>query len=138
ASTGASLSVSHAGELTLAVAGEGSLACDIERVSARPAEIWQDLLGADRFRLARFIAQSAGEDLDRAATRVWGAIECLKKAGAGLDAPLAFASHRNPGWLLLESGSLIIASCAALGKTAEAELVITILADPIDGRGELK
>ncbi|HEU4455752.1 MAG TPA: SDR family NAD(P)-dependent oxidoreductase, partial [Longimicrobium sp.] len=82
------VSAAHCGELTLGVAGLGPLGCDLERVTPRPASLWRDLLGADGFRLAEEIARQAGEELDAAATRVWSARECLRKAGLPHDAPL--------------------------------------------------
>ncbi|HRC85974.1 MAG TPA: SDR family NAD(P)-dependent oxidoreductase, partial [Thermoanaerobaculia bacterium] len=77
---GPPVSISHAGELVLAITGQGSLGCDVEPVEPRSRELWSDLLGAERSRLAAVIAAERGEDLDAAATRVWAAGECLKKA----------------------------------------------------------
>jgi enediyne polyketide synthase len=85
-----SVSAAHMNGLTLAVAGHGRLACDLEAISARTDEVWRDLLGWERWRLAELIAKQTGEDLHTAATRVWTAIECLKKAGVPEDSHLVF------------------------------------------------
>ena len=76
----------------------------------RSPEIWSGMLGVERFQLAVVISREAHETLDVAASRVWTAIECLKKAGAGVDAPLVFARIEPDGWVLLASGALKIAS----------------------------
>jgi enediyne polyketide synthase len=100
------VSAAHCGELTLGVAGLGPLGCDLERVTPRPASLWRDLLGADGHRLAGEIAREAGEELDAAATRVWSARECLRKAGMPHDAPLVIGSAAPDGWVVLSSGAL--------------------------------
>ena len=81
------VSVSHAGDLTLAVSGRGPIGCDVEPVTPRAESVWQDLLGRERFGLAQVVAEEAAENHDAAATRVWAALESLKKAGAMMDAP---------------------------------------------------
>jgi enediyne polyketide synthase len=107
-----SVSAAHMNGLTLAVAGPGPLACDLEQVSERPHQVWRDLLGGERWRLAELIASEAGEDIQTSATRVWTALESLKKAGVPEDAHLllhAF-SHESPGLVSLKMGSLKIAT----------------------------
>ena len=121
------VSTAHAGELTLAVIG--SSGCDLEAVAPRP---WRDLLGPERLALAHQL----GEQIDVAGTRVWTALECLKKAGAA-DAPLqvgptvasavpadAAAPLPEPlGWVLFASGPRTIATCFANDRLVAAILV---------------
>ncbi len=121
------VSASHAGDLTLAVAGAGSVACDLEPVVERPAAAWRDLLGQERFRLAEIIAQEAGENRDAAATRVWCAIECLTKAGMGYDAPLCFVATAKDRWVRLAAGDAVIVSVLEWVKNRKEPLVIAIL-----------
>jgi enediyne polyketide synthase len=123
------LSAAHAGEVTLVAAGPGRVGCDIEPVSSRSAQSWEDLLGAERCKLADVIAHEAAEDTGAAATRVWVARECLKKAGAPLDAPLALAKTPQDGWVLLASGSLRIATFVAPVGQASNRLAVGVLAD---------
>jgi enediyne polyketide synthase len=110
AGSGREVSVSHAGDLIMAVAAESRVAGDVEPVIDRPEASWQDLLGADRFVLARTIANQTGEDRHTAATRVWSAQECLVKAGVNPDAPLVFDSATQDGWVQLTAGSLRVAT----------------------------
>jgi enediyne polyketide synthase len=117
----------HTGSLTLAVAGPGPLGCDIEQVVERSASAWQDLLGEYRAALAGIIAHNAGEDYSTSATRAWCASECLKKAGAGFNAPLLFTASEAEGWVLLSSGRLKLATCVAQVRDHEGNVVIAVL-----------
>jgi enediyne polyketide synthase len=119
------VSAAHAGELTLAVAADGPVGCDLETIAPRDAESWRGLLGAERFRLAE--ALSANEDLGTAATRVWCAIECLKKAGAMGDSPLVLVTAGQDGWTALSSGARIIATCCAEVRDVTGRLVVGVL-----------
>jgi len=101
------VSASHCGDVTMAVAGGSPLACDIESVNGRAADFWRDLLTEDGFRLAQVLSRLVGDDADVAATRVWTALECLRKYGAPADARLTLCNH-NEGCVLLSSGSLSI------------------------------
>lgn len=122
------VSAAHAGDLTLAVAGSGPLGCDLEPVMNRPASVWLDLLGQNRYELAGFIARTANENLAVSATRVWAASECLKKIGAAIDAPLLLnASATADGWLVLSSGNFLIVTYPSQIKNHEAQLMIAVL-----------
>ena len=123
---GDAVSAAHAGDLTLAVAGGAPLGCDLEPVSARSLETWRDLLGPDRFRLAELISRQ--ENFNTAATRIWTAIECLKKAGSLSGAPLVCQSEDNDGWLLLRAGTLSIATYAAHVRGGSETMIFGVLA----------
>lgn len=122
-----SVSSSHTDRLTVAVAGRGPVACDAEPVVERPVSVWQDLLGPERYALAGIIAREGGENLTSAATRVWTAAECLKKAGAAGAAPLTLTSIGNDTWTLLKSGDLTAASCTVQVAGAEEPVAITLM-----------
>jgi enediyne polyketide synthase len=119
------VSAAHSTELTLAAVAPGAVGCDLEAVTPRHAEVWRDLLGAERFQLAKLIA--GNEDFNTAATRVWSASECLKKSGAMSGAPLVLVSTSSDGWVLLSSGAQTIATyCAEVRDIAE-KLVVGVL-----------
>jgi len=67
------------------------------------------------------------DDLDTAATRVWTALECLKKAGVGLHAPLVLLSSTQDGWVLLASGPLTLATLVVSVRHAQNPLAIATL-----------
>ena len=121
------VSAAHAGALTLAVASPAALACDIEEVRERDAATWHDLLGAARLALARRQALEAGEDEARAATRVWGALECLKKVGASPACPLVLERGLADGWCIFTAGDLAIASRVIEVVGSAVPLAITVL-----------
>ena len=131
---GPSVSTAHTGDLTLAAAGSGPLGCDVEQVTPRHAPAWRNMLGEDRSALAGFISRSMSEDMALSATRVWAAGECLKKAGAALDAPLLLASSTAEGWAVLSSGRLRVATCAARVKGFENRLLVAVLVESNEAR----
>ena len=118
----------------MAVAGRAPVSCDLELVVTRPSEIWCDILGDERFKLAEVISREAQESLDKAATRVWTSIECLKKAGAGNAAPLVFAGVAANGWILLASGELKIVSCVVRREGEKEDTAIALLTGGGDAR----
>ncbi len=127
---GRQVSRSHAGELVLEVAGDGRIGCDLEPVTERSEEVWRDLLG-DRFALAELIAAERGETRDDAATRVWTAVESLKKAGVPHGAPLvldrALDDAETGGWLLLRSGDLRIGTFLGPVKELSGPAALAVL-----------
>jgi enediyne polyketide synthase len=90
--------------------------------------VWRDLLGPERFGLAEALAKEAGEDQDTAATRVWAASECLKKAGVMLNAPLLLTYITSEGWNILASGLLRIATLKTSVQDVEEPVVLAVLA----------
>ncbi|BAY91345.1 MULTISPECIES: type I polyketide synthase [unclassified Tolypothrix] len=125
---GQQVSVSHTEALTIAVAGQGAIGCDVEPVVPRPVSVWQDLLGTERFKLAQIIHQEWGEDQNTGATRIWTAIECLKKAGAISTAPLILVNSRlGNDQVLLESGNLQIFTFGISVQTSAHKLVFAVL-----------
>ncbi|HEU4507731.1 MAG TPA: SDR family NAD(P)-dependent oxidoreductase, partial [Pyrinomonadaceae bacterium] len=131
---GRNVSASHCGDLTMAIAARGPAGCDLEVIVARSPQLWSDMLGVERFKLAEVISREAQESLDVAATRVWTSIESLKKAGAGTTAPLVFAGAAPNGWILLASGELKIASGVIKTDGVKDELAIALLTGGGDAR----
>lgn len=121
------ISASHSGNLTLAVAGASKVGCDLEAVTSRAPSIWKGLLGEEHYKLAELIAREANNDAHAAATRVWTAIECLKKTDAAVDAPLTFDSIRGDDCVLLASGARVIATFQLSIKEAQGPHILAIL-----------
>jgi enediyne polyketide synthase len=121
------VSVSHADDLTLAVAAPTEVGCDIEAVAQRSRTAWQDLLGTDRTALAEVIDREHPSDFDTSATRVWAAHECLRKVQAALDAPLSFAGTAPDGWVMLRSGDKMVGTYATAVHALAQPLVLAIL-----------
>ena len=124
---GNAVSVAHADDLTLACVGSETVGCDIEPVVTRPRLMWQDLLGLERYNLAQMIVREKGEDFDTAATRIWAASECLKKAGAMVNAPVMMVSTTPDGWVLLASGRVAIATFLVSIRDFKLPLIFAVL-----------
>jgi enediyne polyketide synthase len=109
---GPAVSVAHTNSFTLSIASPRRLvACDAEPVSHRDKHSWDVLLHSDRIALARLIAeQASGEEFDSAATRMWSASECLKKAGLRFDAPLVLRETTLDHWVVLSAGAATVAT----------------------------
>jgi len=123
---GGSISAAHCAGLTLALSGTGRVACDLETVVARPETVWWDLLGPDWFGLAQRLAHEQSEAPEVARTRLWTAVECLKKAGLPANAPLVLGSTTADGWVVLRAGTLLIASYAARVRSLDTGLAVAI------------
>jgi enediyne polyketide synthase len=117
-----SVSSAHMNGLTLAVAAPELVACDLEPICHRSDQVWRDLLGPERWALAELISRQTGEDLQTSATRVWTALESLKKAGSLLDGQLVLV----PG--PLEKQGCVSLAAAGLGISST---IVTFRDDPI-------
>ncbi len=124
------VSFSHAGDLMLAVAGGPGVGCDLEPVATRSPAVWGDLLGPERARLAEVLAAESGEGADSAATRVWAASECLKKASAPSTAPLVLATaspaRTSDGWVVLRAGAFAVGTLVTAVEGRSEPLAIAV------------
>jgi enediyne polyketide synthase len=134
ADEGITISASHGAGVTLAVAGGECVGCDVERIEERTAEDWQALLTAEQFALAELIRRERGQEPAAAATRVWSAVECLRKAGRTLTGPITLAAGGQAGWVLLQSGAAKIATFVTSVLDQPDPVVFTILTEE-DGNG---
>jgi enediyne polyketide synthase len=121
------ISASHGAGVTFAVAAGTRLACDVETARSMPDEYWHALLGADLLALSKTIQRTAGDEPAVAATRVWGAVECIRKAGRALAQPLTLAGSAPEGWVVLRSGQASIATFAARLRNQPQLIVFAVL-----------
>jgi enediyne polyketide synthase len=125
------VSASHGAGVTLAVAGTGRAGCDVETVQSRSREAWEGLLGPAQFALADLVRHERVEELPIAATRVWGAVECLRKTGRALPGPITLAAAGSGAWVLLESGQARIATFRTSIRDIPDPVVFTILTEEV-------
>ncbi|MFH8239179.1 type I polyketide synthase [Streptomyces sp. NPDC018321] len=125
---GLQVSAAHGMGLTLATLSDATVACDIEPVSIRPDNEWQSLLG-EYAPLAALVAKETGETPDTAATRVWSAAECLRKAGHLAQVPLALTPHTRTNWVSFTCGDLTVATFVTTLRTALEPVVLAVLTD---------
>jgi len=126
---GITISASHGAGVTLAVAGEGSVACDVQAIQERPPEDWQGILTTEQFALVELIQRERGDSLAAAATRVWSAVESLVKAGRTLTGPITLDPGGPAGWVLLESGGAKIVTFVTSVLDQPDPVVFTILTE---------
>jgi enediyne polyketide synthase len=124
---GTPVSSSHGAGVTFAVSGGEKVACDVEEVQERDVADWQGLLGSGQLELARLISRERGESLSASATRVWGAVECLRKIGHAAAEPIALAERGMDRWVLLRSGDVRIATFLTSLRDMAEPVVFTIL-----------
>ena len=74
------VSLSHDERFCLCVVGSGPQGCDIVPVTHRSQEDWISLLSRDRKPLLNQLLVTDCETIDVAGTRLWAAIEALRKA----------------------------------------------------------
>jgi len=125
------VSTAHSNGLTLAVAGPERVACDLEPICARSEEMWRDLLGPERWLLARLIANQAHEDLQTAATRVWTAMESLVKSEAPRNGPLVLLASScvdNKGGVSLAAPGVTIATSVVHFRGDPTPFAVAVLA----------
>jgi enediyne polyketide synthase len=139
----------------MCVAGRGAVGCDVEPVVARPETVWRDLLGGHT-ELAHQVAigggeantgggeaktrggeaaTDSGEGMDTAATRVWAAVECLRKSGCSAGAPLALLPSPRAGWVLFASGERRVATLVTAVRDVPEPVVFAMLTEGIDNNG---
>jgi enediyne polyketide synthase len=107
---GLSVSASHCQACTLAVAAPTAVACDLESVCHREEADWKSLLGTERWELANIIARETPEREDASATRLWVAMECVKKAELAPDTPVLWKESLPDGWVLFQCGAHTLAT----------------------------
>ncbi|MFD6076295.1 SDR family NAD(P)-dependent oxidoreductase [Streptomyces hydrogenans] len=126
--SGQSVSASHGAGVTLAIATPTNAGCDVEQVTGRPLSEWKDLLGAS-WNLCERLAESLGEDIDLAATRVWSAMESVRKAGVSIVDSMVLQSA-DQGWVRFTAGMATIHTFATTTTFTEDKAVFAILTMP--------
>ncbi|MET8544670.1 type I polyketide synthase [Kitasatospora sp. NPDC004799] len=123
---GITVSASHGPGLTLAVAGRGRLGCDVETVLERTAEDWDALLGSGQLALRDLLVSEAGCSPAVAGTRVWSALECLRKSGATSQALTLDRVHPG-GWVVLSAGDAAVATWVTTVNDRTEPVVFAVL-----------
>jgi enediyne polyketide synthase len=124
------VSSSHTAGLTFSVAGSSAaVGCDVEVVTTRSEQDWSDLLGPEQYALAQLLAAERGEELSLAATRVWGAVESLRKVGRARIESLTVGEPGADRWVNLRSGNARIATFFTTVRDVKDPVVFTMLTE---------
>jgi enediyne polyketide synthase len=94
------LTLAHDDRLCLVAGGPRPLGCDLAPVTERSRADWESLLGRYAPLLEELTAQ--GENLDRAGTRLWAALETARKA-LGPDPVSLRPGRRHEGAMIFEA-----------------------------------
>ncbi|GAA3440146.1 type I polyketide synthase [Kutzneria kofuensis] len=121
------ISSSHGAGLTMVVAGAERLACDVETVVDRTERDWADLLGPDLVAVWDLVRAEAGDSPAVAGTRVWSAMECLRKAGSTTQAVTVRRTDAD-GWVVLAAGDAAIATWTTTLRDRPEPVVFAVLA----------
>jgi acyl-CoA thioesterase FadM len=82
------VSLSHDEQFCLCVSGYGRQGCDIAPITQRSPQDWIALLSFKRELLLQQLLARGVESIDQAATRIWAALEALRKATQAMDIDL--------------------------------------------------
>ncbi|NEQ20249.1 MAG: SDR family NAD(P)-dependent oxidoreductase [Microcoleus sp. SIO2G3] len=96
---GLNLSLSHCDCYCLGVVEETPQGCDIEAISNRTEADWVALLGSERSAIVDELV-ARGDTRDRAGTRVWSALEAVRKAFNGSQPKFSVVAKQGEGVLL--------------------------------------
>ncbi|MFC5288139.1 SDR family NAD(P)-dependent oxidoreductase [Actinokineospora guangxiensis] len=124
---GAAISASHGAGVTLVVTGGGRIGCDVETVTARTEQDWAGLLHGAPLGVRDLLVAEAVDTADVAGTRVWSALECLRKAGETSQA-LTLERVEADGWVLLAAGDTRIATWVTTLNDRAEPAVFAVLA----------
>lgn len=121
------ISRSHSDSVTLFVESKAPVGCDIEVVTSRSECDWRGILGT-RAALAETVVAESRIGFHVAATCIWTAIECIKKAGLASHSPLSFEKYTEDHWLILRCGRAIIACHQVAIQNSASKFIMSILA----------
>jgi enediyne polyketide synthase len=123
---GAAISASHGAGVSLVVTGSGRLGCDVETVAHRTDDDWAGLLGDGLSRVRDLVVAETGEGADTAGTRVWSALECLRKTG-NTTRLLTVDRVAPDGWVVLSAGDARIATWVTTLNDLTEPVVFAVL-----------
>lgn len=96
---GLDLSLSHCDHYCLCVVEETPQGCDIESITHRTEADWVALLSSERSGVVDELVQG-GDIPDRAGTRIWSALEAVRKAFNGSHPKFSVVAKKGEGVLL--------------------------------------
>ncbi|MDQ2586818.1 SDR family NAD(P)-dependent oxidoreductase [Saccharothrix yanglingensis] len=125
---GASISASHGAGVSLVVTGPGTLGCDVEAATPRNDWDWVSLLGKNLFRVRDLVVAESGEDPSTAGTRLWSALECLRKTGT-TTRDLVVDRITPDGWVVFSTGDVRVATWATTLNDLSDPVVFAVLSE---------
>lgn len=118
---------SHSLNQTIELEADVNIACDVEAIIYKHENDWGILLGDNRFQLIKEIQEFIKEDISISATRIWCAIECIRKAGLQLLSPLLVTHSDNDGTIYFKIDNYIILTYLCIWTNTGKETIFAIL-----------
>ncbi|MFC5064245.1 type I polyketide synthase [Actinomycetospora atypica] len=120
------VTAAHGAGFTLAMVGGELVTCDVEAGVGGPGAGWADLLGPELVILADLVVRESGDTDDIARTRVWTALECVRKTGSSSSAiSLELCTDE---WVTFTAGEHRVATWVTHTTTHDGPVVLAGLA----------
>jgi len=116
---------SHLDGLTLTVETSGPAACDWEAVEARQGPALP--FAPDGKNLYERLTDSCRERSAIVRSRIWTAVECMRKSGQPVGSSLAFGEIHDDGWVSLHAGDTAIASAVVRVSGVTGPVAVAIM-----------
>ncbi|MBD2360419.1 SDR family NAD(P)-dependent oxidoreductase [Anabaena minutissima FACHB-250] len=127
--TGLQLSLSHCDRYCLCVVSDTPQGCDIESITHRTEDDWVALLSTKRSRIVDELV-SKGDTRDRAGTRIWSALEAVRKAFNGSHPEFSIVDKQGDSVLLkaqtTEGDYLVVTVPVKLTRPPERMVAILV------------
>lgn len=128
------LSCSHDAKLLICSAGPAPQGCDVEPVTHRDPEEWSLMLGHENQALLESLNKS-DNSYDRAATRVWCAVEALRKATDMRQGRLTYSSSSGDcATLSAAEGITVFTFPVRLLRGPERVIAIAVRQSPLSSQ----
>jgi enediyne polyketide synthase len=124
-----SVAHSHGAGVMLAVLGDRPVGCDVAIAGGRSDREWAELLGPAGSSLAKQLSVGSGESYAVAATRVLGALRCVRSVGgSGTDLEITSVGPHDR-WVRLQAGAARIATFQTALRGQPDPVVFTMLTE---------
>jgi enediyne polyketide synthase len=128
---GLDLSLAHCDRYCLCVIGETAQGCDIESIQPRDREDWIALLSFKRNSLLEELFQR-GDPLDRAGTRIWSALEAVRKAFNGSQPQFTILAKEGNSVLLKCQNTNCVVLTVPVALTRPPERMVAIVVTQVE------
>jgi enediyne polyketide synthase len=128
---GVETSLAHDDGACLCVAGGWTQGCDLAPITARPRETWIGLVGAPREDVLDALV-ATGDALDVAGTRLWAALETLRKASDAPPEDLTVAKREGDSVLFRGGGLDVLTFPVQLARGPERIVAVTVERDTVE------
>lgn len=102
------ISKSGSGTVQSAIIASEKVGLDIEVVIALNENKWKDVLHASHYELAEYLSKELEEEMNTSATRIWTAIECVRKMGHFESGDIFLVKKHPCGFLELQVNSYVV------------------------------